>query len=79
MGDARVTPRNPKAVLLSNPFCGPLRSMYDRLVASGSTSWNQVEEQFLVAMSEFDDGLPEAFTGSDFEKQRQSKALSAAL
>jgi hypothetical protein len=75
----KVAPRNPKDVLLTNPYCEPLRSMYERLEESGATSWNQVEEQFLEAMSAFDSGLPVAFEGADDEKKRQSKELSAAI
>lgn len=53
--------------------------MYDRLRGSSATSWNQVEEAFLAAMSEFDSGLPLAFDGDDENKRRQSKELSAAI
>ncbi len=45
----------------------------------GATSWNQVEDDFLRSMSLFDSGLPTAFEGSDDDKARQSKELSAAL
>lgn len=51
--------------------------MYNRLRISGATSWNQVEAEFLAAISDFDGGLPEVF--GDAEKPRQSKELSAAL
>jgi hypothetical protein len=53
--------------------------MYTRLTTATATSWNQVEDDFLVAMSAFDAGLPAAFDGDDQTKQRQSKELSAAL
>lgn len=75
----RVTPRNPKAVLLTNPYCAPLREMYISLVSSSATSWNQVEDDFLAAMSAFDSGLPVAFDGDDENKKTQSKELSAAI
>jgi hypothetical protein len=75
----RVTPRKPRAVVLTNPYCVPLRSMYDGLTAAGATSWNQIEDDFLAAMSEFDAGLPTAFQGDDDTKKKQSKELSAAL
>lgn len=75
----RVTPLNPKAVLLTNPFCGPLREMYERLESSSATSWNQVEPEFVAAMSAFDAGLPVAFNGDEGTKQAQSKDLSAAI
>jgi len=74
-----VAPRNPKEVLRTNPYCGPLRDMYDRLLASSATSWNQVEDDFLASMSAFDSGLPMAFDGPDAVKSKQSKELSAAI
>lgn len=75
----KVAPRNPKAVLLTNPYCVPLRAMYERLEESGATSWNQVEEEFLAAMSSFDSGLPRALEGGSSKNKRQSKELSAAI
>lgn len=74
-----VAPRNPKAVLLTNPYCEPLRSMYERLTVAGATSWNQVEDEFLSAMSQFDGGLPTVLDGSEDDKKSQSKELSAAI
>lgn len=74
-----VAPRRPKSVLLSNPYCQPLRQMYDDLDQSGATSWNQAEAGFLEAMSQFDSGLPAAFEGTDEVKSQQSKELSGAL
>lgn len=74
-----VTPRQPKEVLRANPYCEPLRSMYTRLTTTTATSWNQVEDDFLAAMSAFDAGLPAACDGDDQTKQRQSKELSGAL
>jgi hypothetical protein len=53
--------------------------MYERLTDIGTTSWNQVEAEFLSAMSQFDSGLPEVFEGTDDDKKRQSKELSAAI
>lgn len=80
MNDPEIKPRNLKSVLLTNPFCEPLRTMYDRITASSATSWNQVEDEFLAAISEFDSGLPAAFDGvGKDEKDRQSKDLSAAI
>jgi hypothetical protein len=79
MTDPSIAPRNPKAVLLTNPYCEPLKDMYHRLEASGATSWNQIEEEFLSAMSDFDSGLPLSFEGGDESKNRQSKELSAAI
>jgi len=74
-----VAPRSPKSVLLNNPYCQPLREMYDALVLGGATSWNQAEAGFLDAMSQFDSGLPTAFEGTDAIKSQQSKELSGAL
>jgi hypothetical protein len=53
--------------------------MYEQITQARATSWNQVEEPFLSAMSAFDSGLPAAFEGSDQDKSRQSRELSAAL
>jgi hypothetical protein len=53
--------------------------MYAHLTTTAVTSWNQVESDFLAAMSTFDSGLPTAFEGDDQTKQQQSKELSAAL
>lgn len=53
--------------------------MYREAEDSGATSWNQVEDLFLRAMSDFDGNLPAAFAGEDETKKRQSKELSAAL
>lgn len=53
--------------------------MYGRLTAARATSWNQVEGEFLSAMSLFDGGLPAVLDGSEEEKSRQSKELSAAI
>jgi hypothetical protein len=53
--------------------------MYDHLTGARATSWNQVEEQFLSAMSLFDSGLPTVLSGSEAAKNRQSKELSAAI
>ena len=75
----RIEPRKPRSVLLTNEYCGPLRSMYEEVEACSATSWNQVEEAFLVAMSEFDSGLPVVFSGVDDERRQQSRSLSGAL
>ncbi len=79
MSPAPIAPRSPKAVLLTNPYCAPLRSMYEDMVAAKATSWNQIESAFLNAMSQFDGGLPTEFDGSDADKKRQSTELSAAI
>jgi hypothetical protein len=53
--------------------------MYKRLATSPAKSWNQVEDDFLTAMSDFDTGLPSAFQGDDEAQRTQSKELSAAI
>lgn len=53
--------------------------MYDWMTKTRATSWNQIEAEFLTAMSHFDRGLPSEFEGSDGEKKRQSTELSAAI
>jgi hypothetical protein len=75
----QVAPRALRSVLLNNPYCGPLRTMYEDVLSSEATSWNQVEASFLQAMSDFDSSLPTHFTGTEEEQRRQSKELSAAL
>lgn len=79
MTTPRVAPRNPRAVLRANPYCVSLHSMYTGLSNLGATSWNQIEDEFLSAMSAFDSGLPTVFDGTDDDKKRQSKELSAAI
>ncbi len=61
----RIEPRKPRSVLLTNEYCGPLRTMYEDVESVSTTSWNQVEERFLEAMSEFDSNLPVVFSGTD--------------
>lgn len=53
--------------------------MYDRMAADSATSWDQIESEFLAAISGFDRGLPQAFTGEGEDKDLQSKQLSGAL
>ncbi|MFN2503545.1 MAG: hypothetical protein ABR540_04825 [Acidimicrobiales bacterium] len=53
--------------------------MYKEVTDGAATSWNQVEDQFLLAMSAFDSNLPDQFVGDDAAKSQQSKALSGAL
>ncbi len=74
-----VAPRKLKDVLLANPYCVPLRAMYDLVTSSGATSWNQVEQAFLSAMSEFDTGLPMAFHDDAGIRKQESSELSAAI
>ena len=35
-----IAPRRPRSVLLTNPYCGPLREMYASAEGSSATSWN---------------------------------------
>lgn len=79
MAAPRIEPRKPRSVLLTNPYCGPLRSMYDEVERGSETSWNQVEDRFLAAMSQFDANLPRGFSGTDDERRQQSRSLSGAL
>jgi hypothetical protein len=69
----------PSAVFRQNRYCGPLRSMYERLEDSRAASWNDVEQDFLSAMHAFDEGLPRAFTEDAAAAALESKELSAAL
>ncbi len=79
VGKPKVAPLNPRSVLLSNPYCAPLREMYHRMTAASATSWDQIEDEFLAAISAFDKGLPQVFSGDAVEKDLQSKQLSGAL
>lgn len=73
-----VVPRRPRNVLLTNPYCAPLRDMHDRMKSARATSWNQIESQFLATMSAFDAGLPTALEPGDDGKV-QSRLLSGAI
>jgi hypothetical protein len=53
--------------------------MYDRMAATAATSWDQIEGEFLAAISAFDRGLPQSFAGDGGENELQSKQLSGAL
>ena len=72
-----VVPRRLGPVLEANPFCEPLRSMYASLTASGAMSWNQVEQDFLRAMSDFDTGISR--DPSLVQAPNRATLLSAAL
>jgi hypothetical protein len=50
-------PRTTSDVVARSPGCRPLRDLYHWAVDANVTSWNQVEERFLEAMSEFDTTL----------------------
>jgi hypothetical protein len=52
--------------------------MYERQVVRRPTSWTQVERDFLLAMSDFDAGLPATWEG-DKQAALRSKDLSAAI
>lgn len=53
--------------------------MYEDVERSRATSWNQVEDHFLAAISDFDTNLPTVFEGDEDARKAQSKALSGAL
>lgn len=73
-----VVPRQPRNVLLTNPYCAPLREMYDRMKAARATSRNQVEQDFLETMPSFDAGLPVGLDPGEAGKV-QSRHLSGAI
>jgi len=50
-------PRKTSEVVARSPACRPLRDLYRWAVDANVASWNQVEERFLEAMSEFDTTL----------------------
>ncbi len=74
----RIAPRQPSNTFFTNPYCIPLQRIYERIASQTVTSWNQIEADFLTAMSEFDSGLPESWEG-DANAAVNSKALSGAL
>jgi hypothetical protein len=74
-----VAPRKLGSVLVDNPYCQPLREMYARVATSNATSWNQVEADFLAAMSAFDSNLPVVLEGDQAAQDLQSRYLSGAL
>jgi hypothetical protein len=74
----RVSPRRPRNTFLTNSYCASLRGLYEKVVSQTATSWNQIEEDFLTAMSEFDSGLPPSWVDDPYAAAN-SKALSGAL
>lgn len=78
MPSERIAPHQPRNTFLTNPYCAPLRTMYEDLLSRPVTSWNQVEDNFLSAMSAFDSGLPKSWDG-DPNSAANSEALSGAL
>lgn len=56
-------PRKTSDVVATSPACRPLKDLYGWAEQTGATSWDQVEERFLAAMSEFDTTL--AVTAND--------------
>lgn len=74
----QVVPRQPsRGVYQSNPFCVPLRQMYERVSSSNATTWTQIENDFLRTMSSFDSGIPQDAT--QFTNPDGTTQLSAAL
>ncbi len=50
-------PRKTSDIVARSPRCRPLLEMYQNAEAQGAASWNQVEDEFLAAMSSFDTDL----------------------
>lgn len=50
-------PRRTSDIVATSPRCRPLKAAYDRAAAAKAKSWNQVEDDFLAAMSAFDTDL----------------------
>ena len=50
-------PRKTSDIVATSPRCHPLLEMYQSAQAQGAASWNQVEDEFLAAMSAFDTDL----------------------
>jgi hypothetical protein len=73
-----VQRRRPKDVLLSNPYCAPLRHMYDGVEAGSASSWEHIEDAFLEAIAAFDAGLPRILAPGE-AREKMSSQLSAAL
>lgn len=57
-------PRKTSDVVARSPACRPLRELYEWAVEERVTSWEQVEERFLAAMSDFDAVLAGDCTGA---------------
>src|SRR5579864_6372833 len=49
-----VKPRTTSKTVATKPGCAPLRAAYQRAVALGPGTWNEIEADFLRAMEEFD-------------------------
>lgn len=73
----KARPRKTSDVVRTRPGCRPLREAYDWAVANQVTSWNQVEPQFLTAMSAFDTTLADTLAGPGDDATR--KAIAADL
>lgn len=52
--------------------CAPFMDVYDTAEAEGHTSWNQVEQAFLLAMSQFDASIA-ASVGADMTDDEKSE------
>ena len=50
-------PRRTSDVVANSPACRPLKDLYSWAEQNGATSWDQIEDRFLEAMSEFDSTL----------------------
>lgn len=67
-------PRKTSDVVARSPACRPLRELYEWAVEERVTSWEQVEERFLAAMSDFDAVLAATAQAPDREAARSVAA-----
>jgi hypothetical protein len=63
-------PRRTSAVVATSPACKPLKDLYENAVASGITSWDQIEPLFLDAMGAFDTTLTATAQNPDSEASK---------
>lgn len=72
------TVRRTSSLVATNPRCKPLHDLYQSSVAQRARSWNQVEAEFLAAMSAFDSSVASTAGRQDMTDEEKS-ALSADL
>lgn len=63
-------PRRTSDVVARSPACRPLRDLYRWAEQTSATSWNQIEDRILAAMSEFDSTLAATADAADPEAER---------
>ncbi len=73
-----LTVRRTSSLVANNPRCKPLYEMYQSTVQKGAKSWNQIEQDFLGAMSAFDATIASTAGRQDMTDAEKS-ALSADL